>query len=102
MARYIAQLIVAGTQVIGRAFARAIKQEYEASQQAAQRLGNAKTRTERMANQKLGLSLEEAKQILNVTNLRQDGRRKTIRGTVQSQRKIERRVVLFAVEGGAR
>jgi import inner membrane translocase subunit TIM16 len=69
MARYIAQLIVAGTQVIGRAFARAVKQEYEASQQAAQRLGNAKTRTERMANQKLGLSLEEAKQILNVTNL---------------------------------
>ncbi|CAG9861709.1 unnamed protein product [Phyllotreta striolata] len=69
MARYIAQLIIAGSQVIGRAFARAIKQEIEASQQAAQRLGNAKTRTERIANQKLGLSLDEAKQILNVKNL---------------------------------
>ncbi|XP_056639926.1 mitochondrial import inner membrane translocase subunit tim16-like [Diorhabda carinulata] len=69
MARYIAQLIIAGTQVVARAFARAVKQEIEASQQAAQRLGNAKTRTERVANQKLGLSLEEAKQILNITNL---------------------------------
>ena len=45
MARYIAQLIVAGSQVVARAFARAVKQEIEASQQAAQRLGNAKTRS---------------------------------------------------------
>ncbi|XP_018575778.1 mitochondrial import inner membrane translocase subunit tim16-like [Anoplophora glabripennis] len=70
MARYIAQLIVAGTQVVAKAFARAIKQEIEASQQAAQKLGgSAKTRSERMANQKLGLSLEEAKQILNIKDL---------------------------------
>lgn len=69
MAKYIAQLIIAGTQVVGRAFARALKQEIEASQQAAQRLGNAKTRTERVANQKLGLSLDEAKQILNISKL---------------------------------
>ncbi|EFA05583.1 mitochondrial import inner membrane translocase subunit TIM16 [Tribolium castaneum] len=72
MAKYIAQIIIAGTQVIGRAFARAIKQEYEASQQAAQRLGNAKTRNERIANNKLGLSLDEAKQILNVSNLNKE------------------------------
>ncbi|KAG5900047.1 hypothetical protein JTB14_009125 [Gonioctena quinquepunctata] len=57
------------SQVVARAFARAIKQEIEASQQAAQRLGNTKTRSERIANQKLGLSLEEAKQILNIKNL---------------------------------
>lgn len=73
MAKYIAQLIVAGTQVVGRAFARAIKQEIEASQQAAQRLGNSrsegKTRSERVANIKMGISLEEAKQILNVKEL---------------------------------
>ncbi|XP_050302184.1 mitochondrial import inner membrane translocase subunit TIM16-like [Anthonomus grandis grandis] len=69
MAKYIAQIIIAGSQVIGRAFARALKQEIEASQQAAQRLGNAKTRSERVANQKLGLSLDEAKQILNVSKL---------------------------------
>lgn len=69
MAKYIAQLIIAGSQVIGKAFARAIKQEYEASQEAAKRLGNAKSRAERISNQKLGLSLDEAKQILNVSNL---------------------------------
>lgn len=73
MAKYIAQMIVAGTQVVVRAFARAIKQEIEASQQAAQRLGHTKadgkTRSERIANQKLGISLEEAKQIMNIKNL---------------------------------
>ncbi|KAJ8984050.1 hypothetical protein NQ317_008776 [Molorchus minor] len=69
MARFLAQIIVAGTQVVAKAFARAIRQEIEASQHAAQRLGNTKSRTERLANQKLGLSLEEAKQILNIDNL---------------------------------
>lgn len=68
MAKYIAQLIIAGTQIVGRAFARAIRQEIEASQQAAQRLGGAKsqTRAERLTNEKHGLSLDEAKQILNI------------------------------------
>lgn len=66
MAKFIAQIVVAGVQVIGRAFARAVKQEIEASQDAARRLGNAKTRAERVANNKAGLSLEEAKQILNI------------------------------------
>lgn len=37
MAKYIAQLIVLGGQVIGRAFARALKQEIAASQEAAKR-----------------------------------------------------------------
>lgn len=70
MAKYIAQLILAGSQVVAKAFARAIRQEIEASQQAAQKFGSsAKTRSERMANQKLGLSLEEAKQILNIKDL---------------------------------
>nr|CAH7723523.1 unnamed protein product [Callosobruchus chinensis] len=69
MAKYLAQLIVAGTQVVARAFARAVKQEIEASQQAAQKMNHAKTRSERIANQKLGLSLEEAQQILNVKSL---------------------------------
>ncbi|XP_044763958.1 mitochondrial import inner membrane translocase subunit TIM16-like [Coccinella septempunctata] len=69
MAKYIAQIIVAGAQVVGRAFARAIKQEIEASQEAAKRMGQGKTRTERLANHKLGLSLDEAKQILDVSKL---------------------------------
>jgi len=37
MAKYIAQIIVLGGQVIGRAFARALKQEIAASQEAAKR-----------------------------------------------------------------
>lgn len=69
MAKFIAQIILAGTQVVARAFARAVKQEFEASQEAARRLGNTRTRAERVANTKVGLSLDEAKQILNVSNL---------------------------------
>lgn len=69
MAKFIAQIIIAGTQIVGKAFARAIKQEFEASQEAARRLGNTKSTSERIANTKLGLSLEEAKQILNVKDL---------------------------------
>lgn len=37
MAKYIAQIIVLGGQVVGRAFARALKQEIAASQEAAKR-----------------------------------------------------------------
>lgn len=69
MAKFIAQIIVAGTQVVARAFARAVRQEFEASQEAARRLNNTSSRSERIANTKLGLSLEEAQQILNVKDL---------------------------------
>lgn len=69
MAKFLAQIIVAGTQILAKAFARAVKQEYEASQEAARRLGNTKTRAERVANTKVGLSLDEAKQILNIGKL---------------------------------
>ncbi len=34
-AKYLAQIIVTGAQIVGRAFARAVRQEYQASQQAA-------------------------------------------------------------------
>lgn len=69
MARFIAQIIIAGTQIVAKAFARAVKQEFEASQEAARRLGNTRSPAERAANTKLGLSLEEAKQILSVKDL---------------------------------
>lgn len=69
MAKFLAQIILASTQVLAKAFARAIKQEYEASQEAARRLGNTRTRAERVANSKVGLSLDEAKQILNISQL---------------------------------
>ena len=39
MAKYLAQIIIMGGQVVGRAFARALKQEYQASQEAAKRAG---------------------------------------------------------------
>ena len=39
MAKYLVQIIVTGGQVVARAFARALKQEYAASQQAASRAG---------------------------------------------------------------
>lgn len=39
MAKYLAQIIVIGGQVVARAFARALKQEIAASQEAARRAG---------------------------------------------------------------
>lgn len=45
MAKYIAQIIVLGGQVIGRAFARALRQEIAASQEAAKRNQNQSTST---------------------------------------------------------
>jgi len=74
MAKYLIQIIVLGTQAVGRAFAKALRQEYQASQAAAQARrgagggarggGDSKTAAE---NMRLGLSLEEARQILNVS-----------------------------------
>lgn len=70
MAKYIAQIIVLGTQIVGRAFARALKQEYAASQEAAKRAGGGKEGQSRVAaNLKTGMTLEEAQQILNVSKL---------------------------------
>ncbi|KOB51915.1 Mitochondria associated granulocyte macrophage csf signaling molecule, partial [Operophtera brumata] len=67
MAKYIAQIIVLGAQVVGRAFARALKQEIAASQEAAKRAGGGPEGARRAAaNASTGLSLEEAMQILNL------------------------------------
>lgn len=79
MAKYIAQIIVLGTQVVGRAFARALKQEINASQQAAKRSsGNAgQTQKQRMENLKTGLTLEEAQQILNVNQMEKEAIQKS-------------------------
>ncbi|XP_062564174.1 mitochondrial import inner membrane translocase subunit Tim16 [Armigeres subalbatus] len=70
MAKYIAQIIVLGTQIVGRAFARALKQEIAASQEAAKRAGGGQQGQNRVAaNLKTGITLEEAQQILNVSKL---------------------------------
>jgi len=70
MARQIAQIVLAGAQVVGRAFAKALRQEIAASQAAAARAGGGKQGAESSAsNLKLGMTLEEAKQILNVEEI---------------------------------
>ncbi|CAN8012502.1 unnamed protein product [Ixodes pacificus] len=71
MAKYLAQVIVVGAQVVARAFARALQQEYAASQAAAQQAGGGRGgNTQRAAaSAKLGMSIQEALQILNVEKL---------------------------------
>ncbi|KAJ9595904.1 hypothetical protein L9F63_012923 [Diploptera punctata] len=56
--------------LVGRAFAQALRQEYAASQEAARRAGGGQRGANRAAaNARTGLTLEEAQQILNVEKL---------------------------------
>ncbi|OAD52036.1 Mitochondrial import inner membrane translocase subunit Tim16 [Eufriesea mexicana] len=72
MAKHLIKLIIMGTQVVTKAFARALRQELAASQAAAQKLGGGKRGTEHVAaNYKTGITLEEALQILNVERVDQ-------------------------------
>ncbi|XP_056661810.1 mitochondrial import inner membrane translocase subunit TIM16 isoform X5 [Monodelphis domestica] len=68
MAKYLAQIIVMGVQVVGRAFARALRQEFAASQAAADARGRAGHQSAAASNLS-GLSLQEAQQILNISKL---------------------------------
>ncbi|GFY71962.1 mitochondrial import inner membrane translocase subunit TIM16 [Trichonephila inaurata madagascariensis] len=65
MAKFVAQVIVLGAQVVSRAFARALRQEYAATQAAAQK-GQGGPKAQAEANLKAGITLDEAKNILNV------------------------------------
>ncbi|XP_071570735.1 mitochondrial import inner membrane translocase subunit Tim16 [Temnothorax nylanderi] len=66
MAKYLIQIIVMGTQVVGKAFARALRQEIAASQEAARRAGGGRQGAQHVAaNTRTGLTLEEALRILN-------------------------------------
>lgn len=67
----MAQLIISGARVLGRAFTQALKEEYTASQQAAQARRNQNTSDsgQRTYDQLSGISLDEAKQILNVKDI---------------------------------
>ncbi|XP_024615243.1 mitochondrial import inner membrane translocase subunit TIM16 isoform X1 [Neophocaena asiaeorientalis asiaeorientalis] len=67
-AKYLAQIIVMGVQVVGRAFARALQQEFAASRAAADARGRAGHQSAAASNLS-GLSLQEAQQILNVSKL---------------------------------
>lgn len=67
MAKYLAQIIVLGTQIIGKAFTRALRQELAASQEAARRAGGGARGNQRVKNDTIsGINLEEAMRILNV------------------------------------
>ncbi|XP_072337538.1 mitochondrial import inner membrane translocase subunit tim16 isoform X2 [Scyliorhinus torazame] len=68
MAKYLAQIIIVGAQVVGRAFARAVRQEFAASRAAADARGRS-GRQSAAATSISGMSLQEAQQILNVTRL---------------------------------
>ncbi|GAU93330.1 hypothetical protein RvY_05288 [Ramazzottius varieornatus] len=67
--KYLAQLIVMGGQIVGRAFAKALREEIQKSQAAAaSRSGRGSADTSRAAavSSRLGMSVQEAKQILNL------------------------------------
>ncbi|XP_076021164.1 mitochondrial import inner membrane translocase subunit tim16 [Genypterus blacodes] len=68
MAKYLAQIIVMGAQVVGRAFARALQQEYAASQAAARARGRSGQQSA-AATSITGMSLQEAQQVLNLDTL---------------------------------
>uniref|UniRef100_A0A3B4BB48 Presequence translocase associated motor 16 n=1 Tax=Periophthalmus magnuspinnatus TaxID=409849 RepID=A0A3B4BB48_9GOBI len=61
-------IIVMGVQVVGRAFARALQQEFAASQAAA-RARSTGGQQSAAASSITGMSLQEAQQILNITTL---------------------------------
>uniref|UniRef100_W5M359 Coronin n=1 Tax=Lepisosteus oculatus TaxID=7918 RepID=W5M359_LEPOC len=67
-ARYLAQIIVMGAQVVGRAFARALRQEFAASRAAAEARGSAGQQSA-AASSITGMTLQEAQQILNISKL---------------------------------
>ncbi|XP_046824740.1 mitochondrial import inner membrane translocase subunit Tim16-like [Vespa velutina] len=67
MAKYLIQIIITGTQVIGKAFIRAIRQELAASEEAARRAGGGERGARHAAtNLRTGMTLNEALRILNV------------------------------------
>jgi len=74
MAKQLIQIIIAGSQVVGKAFANALRQEIRLSQEAAKR--HAQNKGENTAHAaetaRLGITLDEAKQILNVDQLDQE------------------------------
>jgi len=70
MAKQLIQIIIAGSQVVGKAFANALRQEIRLSQEAAKARGNQKASSAQAAETaKHGITIEEAQQILNLDKL---------------------------------
>lgn len=73
MAKFIAQIIIVGAQVVGRAFSQALRQEFQSGAAAQRASKGAQEGAKRAAaNSVSGLTLQEAKQILNVQDLEQE------------------------------
>lgn len=68
VAKHIIQLIITGAQVVGKAFGQAVRQEIRMSQEAAKRSATKNTEGSAAENLRLGMTLDEAKQILNLTD----------------------------------
>lgn len=70
MAKYIAQIVMLGAQVVGKAFTRALRQEMAASKEAARRAGGGQKGTRSAVNDlNTGLTVHEAQQILNISDV---------------------------------
>ena len=70
MAKQLIQLIISGSQVVGKAFSNAVRQEIRMSQQAANARYSGGQNTEQAAETaRMGLTVDEAKEILNVSAL---------------------------------
>jgi len=66
VAKHLIQIIITGVQVVGKAFGQAVRQEIRMSQEAAKRSQSRKASA--AENLRLGMTLDEAKQILNLTD----------------------------------
>lgn len=69
MAKYLAQIIVMGAQLVGRAFTKALRQEFAASRAAAEARGGRAGKESAAVSSLSGISLQEAQQILNISKL---------------------------------
>jgi len=70
MAKQLIQLIIAGGQVVGKAFSQAVRQEIRLSQEAAKARGNSSQNTAQQAETaRMGMTIDEAKQILNIEKI---------------------------------
>merc|ERR1711884_991383 len=70
MAKHLVQLIIAGAQVVGKAFSAAVRQEIRMSQEAAKARSSANATASAAETMRMGMALDEAKQILNVEDIK--------------------------------
>ena len=69
MAKQLIQLIISGSQVVGKAFSNAVRQEIRMSQAANARYSGSQNTEQAAETARMGLTVDEAKEILNVSAL---------------------------------